>query len=58
MKSEGESVIGLRTALLLYAVLVLVAILTLKGTARTLTLLVVGALVAKSIIHYYRDRIE
>jgi hypothetical protein len=58
MKPEGESVIGLRTALFLYAVLVVVALLTLKGAARTLTLLIVGALVAKSIVHYYRDRME
>jgi hypothetical protein len=58
MKAPGESVIGLRTALLLYGVLVLFAFLTLKGSARMLTLLIVGALVAKSVIHYYRDRME
>lgn len=58
MKPEGESVIGLRTALILYAMLVVLALLTLKGTARTLTLLIVGALVVKTIIHFYRDRIE
>jgi len=58
MKPEGESVISLRTALLLYGVLVIVAFLTLKGAARTLTLIIVGALVAKSIVHYYRDRME
>jgi hypothetical protein len=58
MKPEGESVIGLRTALILYAVLVMIAFLTLKGAARTLTLLIVGALVAKSIVHHYRDRME
>lgn len=58
MRPEGESVIGLRTALLLYGVLVILAFITLKGAARTLTLLIVGALVAKSIIHYYRDRME
>lgn len=58
MKREGESVIGLRTALILYAVLGVLAVLTLKGAARTLTLLIVGALVAKTVIHFYRDRIE
>ena len=58
MKPEGESVISLRTALLLYGVLVIVAFLTLKGVARTLTLIIVGALVAKSIVHYYRERME
>jgi len=58
MKPEGESVISLRTALLLYAALVIFALVTLKGSARLLTLLIVGALVAKSVIHYYRDRME
>lgn len=58
MKPEGDSLISLRTALLLYGVLVILAFLTLKGAARTLTLLIVGALVAKSIVHYYRDRME
>ncbi len=58
MRPEGEPVIGLRTALLLYGVLVILALVTLKGTARILTLLIVGALVAKSIVHYYRDRME
>ncbi|MFL6414172.1 MAG: hypothetical protein ACJ74Y_00660 [Bryobacteraceae bacterium] len=58
MKERGASVIGLRTALVLYAVLVILAFVTVKGTARLLTLLIVGALVVKSIIHYYRDRIE
>jgi uncharacterized membrane protein HdeD (DUF308 family) len=58
MRPEGEPVIGLRTALLLYGVLVILALVTLKDTARTLTLLIVGALVAKSIVHYYRDRME
>ncbi len=58
MKREGESVIGLRTALILYAVLGVLAVLTLKSAARTLTLLIVGALVAKTVIHFYRDRIE
>jgi hypothetical protein len=58
MKPEGEPVIGLRTALVLYAVLVILAFVVVKGAARTLILLIVGALVAKTIIHYYRDRLE
>jgi hypothetical protein len=58
MNDRGESVIGLRTALLLYAALVVFAFLTLTGSARIIALLIVGALVAKSIIHYYRDRME
>jgi hypothetical protein len=58
MRPEGEPVIGLRTALLLYGMLMVLALLTLRGAARTLTLVIVGALVAKSIVHYYRDRME
>jgi hypothetical protein len=59
MKPEGgDSVIGLRTALVLYTVLVVLAFLTLKGAARTVTLLIVGALIAKTVIHFYRDRME
>jgi hypothetical protein len=58
MNTPGKSVIGLRTALLLYAALVILAVTTLKGAARTVTLLIVGALVAKSVIHYYRDRMD
>ena len=58
MKPRGESVIGLRTALALYAVLVMLSFLTVKGNARILTLLIVGGLAAKSLIHYFRDRME
>ncbi|MFL6463192.1 MAG: hypothetical protein ACJ73N_02125 [Bryobacteraceae bacterium] len=53
-----RSVIGLRTALILYALLIIFAALTLKGTALLLTLLIVGALVVKSILHYLRERLE
>jgi hypothetical protein len=58
MKPKGESVIGLRTALALYAVLVGLAFLTVNGNARILTLLIVGALAAKSLIHYFRERMD
>jgi hypothetical protein len=58
MRPDGSSVIGLRTALILYAVLVVLAFVAVKGSARTFALLIVGALVAKTIIHYYRGRLE
>ncbi len=54
----SRSLIGLRTALILYAVLTVFAVLTLKGTALTLTLLIVGALAVKSVLHYLRERLE
>jgi hypothetical protein len=58
MNEQGKSVIGLRTALFLYAALVVFAFFTLTGSARIIALLIVGALAAKSVIHYYRDRME
>jgi hypothetical protein len=53
-----RSVIGLRTALILYALLVVFAALTLKGTALVIALLIVGALTVKSVLHYLRERLE
>ena len=53
-----RSVISLRTALILYALLVAFAVWTLKGQALTLALLIVGALAAKSVLHYFRERLE
>jgi hypothetical protein len=53
-----RSLIGLRTALILYALLITFAVWTLKGTALILALLIVGALAAKSVLHYFRERLE
>lgn len=58
MSEPGRSLISLRTALLLYALLVVLSFATLKGNARILSLLIIGALVVKSIVHYYRERME
>ena len=55
---SGRSVIGLRTALILYALLVVFAVWTLKGTALIIALLIVGALAVKSVLHYFRERME
>ena len=54
----GQTVIGLKTAMALYAVLVIFAVATLKGNALWITLLIVGALVTKSLLHYFRDRLQ
>lgn len=54
----SRSVISLRTALILYALLIVFAVWTLKGTALILALLIVGALTVKSILHYFRERME
>jgi uncharacterized membrane protein YiaA len=54
----SRSVIGLRTALILYALLIVAAIATLKGTALAVAVLIVLALAAKSYLHHVRDRME
>ena len=54
----ARSVIGLRTALILYALLIVFAVWTLKGRALILALLIVGALAVKSVLHYLRERLE
>ena len=53
-----RSVIGLRTALILYALLIVFAVVTLKGRALAFALLIVGALAVKSVLHYLRERLE
>lgn len=50
--------IGIRAALILFAVLIVASCLTLKGPALVIALLIVGALAAKAIVHYFRRRIE
>ncbi len=50
--------IGLRTALILYALLVTAACFALKGVALAIAIIVVLALAAKSLVHHLRGRIE
>lgn len=54
----SRSVISLRTALILYALLIVFSVWALKGTALILALLIVGALAVKSVLHYLRERLE
>jgi hypothetical protein len=59
VKTEPErGVIGIRTAIILYAVLIAASFFALKGTALVIALLIVGALAAKSVVHYFRQKIE
>ncbi len=53
-----ESLIGIRTAMLLYALLVIASFLALKGTALALALIIVLGLAAKSYVHHLRSRLE
>lgn len=50
--------IGIRTAMLLYAALALASALTLKGSALALALIIVLALAVKSYLHHIRSRLE
>ncbi len=56
--ATGRILIGIRTAMILYAALIGISFALLKGTALWLALLIVGALAAKSIVHYLRGRID
>ncbi len=53
-----RTLIGFRTAIFLYALLVIASALTLKGTALALALIIVLGLAAKSTVHYFRSKLE
>lgn len=55
---ETKGMIGIGTALILFAVLVALAFTTLKGTALILALLIVLALAVKALLHHLRRRIS
>jgi hypothetical protein len=50
--------IGIKTALILFVLLIGVSFVTLKGVPRYFCLIIVGGLAAKAVIHYYRKRLE
>jgi hypothetical protein len=54
----SRSMIGLKTALVLYAVLLIFAFATLKGTALAITLIIVVAIAVKTYLHHLRSRIQ
>jgi hypothetical protein len=58
LPQPSRSLIGFRTAMILFAALAGFAIATLKGTPLFFALLVIFALAAKSYIHHIRSRIE
>lgn len=55
---QPKSVIGITTAMVLFAVLATFAFATLKGPALYIALLIVLALAAKAFVHHLRSRIE
>lgn len=54
--SSAGPLLGLRTGLVLYGILILASFLLLRGTGRIFCLLIVGALLVKSVIYYLRSR--
>lgn len=54
----SRSLIGIKTALTLFAVLAAIAFATLKGAALVIALVIVLGLAVKSYIHHLRTRIE
>ena len=55
---ESRSVIGFRTAMILFATLIIICFAVLKGTALVIALIIVFALAAKAYVHHLRNRIE
>lgn len=54
----GNKIISLRTGLIAYAVLLVIALFTLKGYALGVAVIVVLGAAAKSYVHYLRERME
>ncbi len=57
-EDQPSTLIGIRTALLLYALLLAGAGLFLKGNVRLVMLVVILGLLAKSFVHHLRSRQE
>jgi hypothetical protein len=53
-----SGMIGFKTAMLLFVVLAIAAVATLKGAALIFALLIVGALAVKAYTHHLRERIS
>jgi len=54
----SRTIIGIRIALVLYAVLLIAAFATLKGTALYIALIIVLGVAIKTYLHHLRDHIE
>lgn len=54
----GRKIISLRTGMIAYAVLVILAFATLHGYALGVALIVILGLALKSYLHYLRERME
>jgi hypothetical protein len=54
----SRTMIGIRTAMVLYALLVVAAFATLKGTALYIALIIVLGIAVKTYVHHLRGGIE
>jgi hypothetical protein len=54
----SRTIIGIRTAMVSYALLLVAAFATLKGTALYVALIIVLGIAAKTYLHHLRDRLE
>lgn len=54
----GRKVMSLRSAMIAYAVLLIIAVATLKGYALGVALIVILGVAAKTYTHYLRERME
>ncbi|MBV8816799.1 MAG: hypothetical protein JO022_00505 [Acidobacteriaceae bacterium] len=57
-RAGHKGIISISTAIGLFAVLAVWSILTLKGVALALALIIVGGLAIKSYLHFLRDRLD
>ena len=53
---RSRTLIGVRTATILYLVLAVFACATLTGKALALGLIIIGGLAMKSLVHFFRER--
>jgi len=54
----SRSIIGFRTAMIMYLLLVVFAVAALTGMARVIALVIVGGIAAKTYVHHLRRRME
>jgi hypothetical protein len=54
----SRTIIGIRIAMVLYALLLIAAFATLKGTALYIALIIVLGIAAKTYLHHLRRRLE
>ena len=54
----SRTIIGIRTAMVLYALLLVAAFATLKGTALYIALIIVLGIAVKTYVHHLRRGVE